>query len=442
MMKKLRVIYDGWGERWLLGQLADTGREIMFEYAPAAIERGLQLSPMHQPLPRPGSGAIAFKGEAHSYGLPGFIADALPDGWGMLLMDRALRMLGRNPREASVLERLAIVGERAIGALSFEPSDEDILPAEKLQLKELAKEVIALQADENSGANTADAQLRHLMQLGGSPQGARPKVLVDFNARTGQLSSGMPLAGSATPWLMKFPADSEHREVCAIEELYARVARHGGIDMPRSRFFDLGTKHSAFGVERFDRKVVFSEGDRKVVLSDSGRGLKDKQVLRVPVMSMSAYLQADHRLPSLDYETILLATLRITGDHRDVVKAFERCIFNVIMHNRDDHSRNFAFRMSEQGLWNLSPAFDLTYSFGPGGEHATSVAGHGKNIIRANLLQVAKAAGLSVKVALRCIDSWRDTAKCINRLVRELEIRRSTLAELVKSTAVRVELLK
>ena len=450
-MKKLRVIYDGWGERWLLGQLADTGREAMFEYAPAANERGLQLSPMHQPLPSPGSGGIAFKGEAHSYGLPGFIAGALPDGWGMLLMDRALRILGRNPREASVLERLAIVGERAIGALSFEPSDEDTLPAEKLQLKELAKEVTALQADENSGANTADAQLRHLMQLGGSPQGARPKVLVDFNARTGQLSSGMPFAGSATPWLMKFPAESEHREVCAMEELYARVARHGGIDMPRSRFFDLGTKHNAFGVGRFDRKVISPvgdrkvispEGDRKVVLSDGGRRLKDKQMFGVPVMSMSAYLQADHRLPSLDYETILLATLRITGDQRDVVKAFERCIFNVIMHNRDDHSRNFAFRMNEQGLWNLSPAFDLTYSFGPGGEHATSVAGYGKNISRAYLLQVAKSAGLSIKMAERCIDRWPDNAKSMNRLVRELEIRRSTPAELVKSTAARVELLK
>lgn len=422
-MKKLQVIYDGWGERWPLGMLADTGRDILFEYSAQAVERGLQLSPMHQPLPRAGAAVVSFKGEAHSYGLPGFIADALPDGWGMLLMDRALRKLGRNPREVSVLERLAIVGARAMGALSFEPSDEDILPAEKLQLKELAKEVIALQADENSGAGKADDQLRHLMQLGGSPQGARPKVLVDFNARTGQLSSGMPLAGSATPWLMKFPAESEHREVCAIEELYARVARHGGIDMPRSRFFDLGTKHSAFGVERFDRVV------------------RDKQVLRVPIMSMSAYLQADHRLPSLDYETILLATLRITGDQREVVKAFERCIFNVIMHNRDDHSRNFAFRMNEQGLWKLSPAFDLTYSFGPGGEHSTSVAGHGKHITRAQLMQVAKAGGISVQVANRCINEWLSGAQGMAKLLKELPIRRITLNYWMKSTASRIELL-
>jgi serine/threonine-protein kinase HipA len=431
-MRKLQVIYDGWGERWPLGTLADTGRGILFEYSSHAVERGLQLSPMHQPLPRAGAAAVSFQGEAHSYGLPGFIADSLPDGWGMLLMDRALGKLGRNPREVSVLERLAIVGERAMGALSFEPSDEDILPAEKLQFKELAKEVIALQADDNSGAGKADAQLRHLMQLGGSPQGARPKVLVDFNARTGQLSSGMPLAGSATPWLMKFPAESEHREVCAIEELYARVARHGGIDMPRSRFFDLGTKYSAFGVERFDRKVKLAEGDRVV---------KDKQVLRVPIMSMSAYLQADHRLPSLDYETILLATLRITGDQREVVKAFERCLFNVIMHNRDDHSRNFAFRMNEQGMWKLSPAFDLTYSFGPGGEHSTSVAGHGKHIARAQLLQVAKAGGMSLQVASRCIDDWLSSAQGMTKLLKELPIRRTTLNDLLKSMASRIELL-
>ena len=438
-MKKLSVIYDGWGERWPLGTLADTGRDILFEYSPQAVARGLQLSPLHQPLPRAGAAAVAFKGQSHAYGLPGFIADALPDGWGMLLMDRALRKLGRNPREVSVLERLAIVGERAMGALSFEPADEDVLPAETLQLKALAQEVMALQSDESAGNHATDAQLRHLMQLGGSPQGARPKVLVDFNTRTGRLSSGMPLTGSTTPWLIKFPATSEHREVSAIEELYARMARHAGMDMPRSRFFDLGTKSSAFGVERFDRELKPDMSAREVKPNKSDRLVKTTQVIRVPIMSVSAYLQADHRLPSLDYETVLLATLRLTGDQREVVKAFERCIFNVILHNRDDHSRNFAFRMDEQGLWKLSPAFDLTYSFGPGGEHATSVGGHGKHISRAHLLQVAKAGGVPIKTAQRCINEWVTAAKGMEKWARDLPIRRATLQGLLKSTAERLE---
>ena len=105
------------------------------------------------------------------------------------------------------------------------------------------------------------------------------------------------------------------------------------------------------------------------------------------------------------------------------------------MHNRDDHSRNFAYRLNEQGLWQLSPAFDLTYSFGPGGEHATSVAGHGKNITRAHLLQVAAAGGISTKVAVRTIDAWVKVTGGMGKLVRELPIRRNTLGELTKSIA-------
>ena len=429
-IKKLQVIYDGWRQRWPLGTLAESnvgsGQGILFEYTPQAIERGLALSPMHHPLPSAGA-SRSFQGASHAYGLPGFIADALPDGWGMLLMDRALRKLGRDPRSVSVLERLAIVGERAMGALSFEPSDEDVLPAERLELKALAQQVIALQTDHTAETDQADAQLRHLMQLGGSPQGARPKVLVDFNARTNQISSGMLLSGSTTPWLMKFPADSEHREVCAVEELYARIARAGGIDMPKSRAFDLGVKHSAFGVERFDRVVI-------------ARG-KDRSVIRVPIMSMAAYLQADHRLPSLDYETIFLATLKITGDQREVLKAFDRCLFNVLMHNRDDHAKNFAFRMDSQGLWKLSPAFDLTYSFGPGGEHSTSVAGHGKNIKREHLLKVAKTAGIAEKIALQRISHWCGTAS-IRRHAAALNIRKTTLTELEQGLRQRITLIQ
>jgi serine/threonine-protein kinase HipA len=382
---------------------------------------------MHHPLPRSGAAALAFQGVAHAQGLPGFIADSLPDGWGMLLMDRALRKLGRDPRRVSVLERLAIVGERAMGAFSFEPSEEDILPNERLELKALAKQVIELQADESLASDEAEKQLRHLMQLGGSPQGARPKVLVDFNTRTGQVSSGLPLQGSASPWLVKFPAQTEHREVCAVEELYARLARSGGMQMPKSSAFGLGAKYAAFGVERFDR-VVLAKG-------------KERGVIRVPIMSMAAYLQADYRLPSLDYETVLLATLQITGDQREVIKAFDRCIFNVIMHNRDDHAKNFAFRMDEQGLWKLSPAFDLTYSFGPGGEHSTSVAGHGRNITREHLLKVAKTAGIAARIANERIDHWCGKLKSLKRQSDGLAIRRSTLNELQQSLLARIGLI-
>lgn len=414
-MHKLNVIYCGWGEHWPLGTLADTGQQIVFEYTQQAIERGLQLSPLRQPLPRAGAAVQAFKGEPAFYGLPGFIADALPDGWGMLLMDRALRKAGRDPRQVSVLDRLALIGHRAMGALAFEPAQDGELPAEMLQLQALAEEVAQMQLAMD-GTAAADDALRHLMVLGGSPQGARPKVLLDFNPGSGAMSSGLALTPGAAPWLVKFPAGGEHREVSALEELYARVARHGGMDMPTSRCFDLGKQHSAFGVQRFDRYVAGGA------------------TLRVPLISLSALLQADHRVPALDYETLLLATLRITGDQREVAKAFERCVVNVLLHNRDDHSRNFAYRLDEQGFWKLSPTFDLTYSFGPGGEHATSVAGHGKNITHTHLLQVAKQGGVDIQKATRCIDHWVGVVRGLPEHVQDLPIRKTTLQSLVQTT--------
>ena len=431
-MKKLQVIYNGWGACWPLGTLADTGSGVVFEYSPQAVSHGFELSPLHHPLPLAGASTRTFKGEPHFYGLPGFIADSLPDGWGMLLMDRALRKAGRDPRSVSVLERLAIIGNTAIGALSFEPSQADFLPAEILSINSLAGEVRQLQpssqTDTATSAVKADAALQHLMQLGGSPQGARPKVLVDFDSQTGTITSGMPLTGSTRPWLIKFPAHAEHREVCAVEELYAQLARSGGMDMPHSQYFEVGAQHGAFGVERFDRLM---NGKAPVM-----------RIKRIPVLSLSGALHADHRVPSLDYESLLLATLRITGDQREVLKAFERCVFNVLMHNRDDHARNFAYCLNEKGFWTLSPAFDLTYSQGPGGEHSTSVAGHGKNITRAHLLQVAKTGGVKLKDAVNAIDHWVAVTSELAAVTKGLPIRRATVALLVKQVAGQCNLLR
>jgi serine/threonine-protein kinase HipA len=423
-VKKLKVVYQGWGERWPLGTLLDVGNTIVFEYDAAAIERGLELSPIHHPLPRPGAAPVTYQGERIFSGLPGFVADSLPDGWGMLLMDRALRRAGREPAAVSVLERLAIVGNTAIGALSFEPAQEDSSPKVELQLKDIAKRIAELQQDKAWTEKDAPDGLQQLLRLGGSPQGARPKVLANFNPRTGVVSTGETLTGAATPWLIKFPAEREHKEVCAMEELYARVARQAGHDMPKSRWFDLGAKYSAFGVERFDRALV-----------------KDKQgnksLLRIPVMSLSAMLQADHRLPSLDYETVLLATLRITGSQPELLKAFERCVLNVLLHNRDDHSRNFAFRLDANGYWKLAPVFDLTFSDGPGGEHSTSVLGHGQDITRAHLLALAKRCGVDAGAALAVLERIRKIEPALPKIAKSLPIRAASTKSLL--SAVRLQ---
>ena len=399
-MKKLQAIYAGWGECWTLGTLADTGQRILFEYSPQARQQGLELAPLRAPLAHVG----AISGEPFFMGLPGLIADALPDGWGLLLMDRAFRRAGRRLENISPLERLAFIGERAMGALVFEPADNIAAEPDDLELEQLAKDAAQVLVNED-----ADEALRHLLLLGGSPQGARPKVLVNFNPVSGRVSCGIE-QGEGEPWLVKFPAGDEHRDACAIEALYARLAAHCGLEMPESHFFDLDGCYSAFGVRRFDR-----EGG-----------------LRIPVQSLSSALHVDYRLPSLDYEMLLRLTRRLTGDEREVGKAFERCVFNVLTHNRDDHSRNFAFRLDRQRRWQLAPPFDLTFNEGPRGEHFTTIVGEGRAPARSHLLELARRAGISARQAEASIDRLCEGLSALPELATGLPIRKKRLATLRK----------
>jgi serine/threonine-protein kinase HipA len=402
-MTRLEVFYSGWGEHWRLGTLLDASGVIYFEYAAEAIAQGLALSPLKLPLPTAGAVAQAHKGLPQFMGLLGFIADALPDGWGMLLMDKALRRQGRNPAGVSVLERLAMVGNSSMGALTFVPHQDDVQDARVIDLLAIAKDMEAVQKEHASAAagDVTMAQLQHLLRLGGSPQGARPKALIDIDG---------------APWLVKFPAQGEHREVCAIEELYARFVRQRAA-MPPSRLFELGKQHSAFAVQRFDR------ADHSAM----------PRSMRVPMLSLAALLHADYRLPSLDYETVLLATTRLTGDLSETAKAFELAVVNALLHNRDDHAKNIAYRLNERRQWKLSPIFDLTYSTGPGGEHSTSYAGEGARPTRARLLQVAKTGGLRERQATEILDYWLDALAGLPQLAKELPIRTKSMND-IKAT--------
>lgn len=375
-MKLLHVLYQGWGEDWPLGRLADNGRDLLFEYSPEALRRGLQLSPRHLPL-RPG----AFSGfPDYQERLPGLIADALPDGWGRLVMDKLFRKNGMNPVQLSPLDRLAFIGNRALGALNFEPADArgELQPSDLnlLQLAEAAQDVVE---DKDTDA------LRQLVLLGGSPQGARPKVLVYYDAAGNRISNS-PLSGLA-PWLVKFPAQGEHQEVCYLEDLYARMARGCDLDMPATCTFDLGNRLAGFGIARFD-------------VEDG---------MRVPVHTLAGVLHA-HLQSGVDYTTFLRITRMLTRDEREVARAYERAVFNVVFNNRDDHAKNVAFRLGRDARWRLAPCYDLTFSEGPNGEHFMDVCGEGRNVKRSDLLELARQGGLAPDWARQVIDRFVEHA--------------------------------
>lgn len=400
-MKKLSVFYNGWGERWHLGTLADNGKQLLFEYAQTAIQQGLELSPVEVKLRSQAYGGFP----EHLQRLPGFIADALPDGWGILLMDRLFRRQGWAPEAMSPLDRLAFVSGHNMGALSFEPATTEALAPVDVQLLNLAREAQAVIAGQDSEA------LLQLALMGGSPQGARPKVLVHCDTRTGAMST-TPFPSSA-PWLVKFQAQNEHKEVCAIEALYAELAKLCSLDMPATRAFDLDKRLGAFGIERFDVE----------------RGM------RVPVLTLAGLLHADFKLPQLSYIDLLRAARFLTRDEREVVKAFERGVFNVLFNNRDDHSKNFSFRLGEDRLWRLAPCYDLTFSEGPGGEHQMDVQGKGRNIDRVDLLELARQGGVPRATAQQAIDRMTQQAAAFLATAKGRGIRPSTLKAMGEAVA-------
>ncbi|KVP59045.1 toxin HipA [Burkholderia ubonensis] len=384
MLEQVDVYYNGWGEHWRWGTLvsttAITGRPlIVFEYSDEARDRGLELSSYTLPLNGP---KLRRNFPPHQLALPGPVYDSLPDGWGMLLMDRLFKRRGLNPARIGPLERLAYIGNNAIGALSFEPvAPEGQAPEEDIPLDRLAAEVREVLQGEGGEF------LQTLLRVGGSPQGARPKVLVYRDPRTGAFTTAAMPGFEA--WLINFPAKEEHAEVCAIEMVYAECLRMCGIQTPDTLHFSLPNGLAAFATRRFDRH----DG------------------LRVPMQSLAAFTGADYKTAgALDYVNFLRATQMCTNDLREKALAYERAVFNVTFNNRDDHPKNFAYIMSPSGEWKLAPAYDVTFCEGPGGYHQMDVMGEALAIDRKAMLSLADEAEISADVAGGIVDRFCDVA--------------------------------
>ncbi|MGH8386249.1 MAG: type II toxin-antitoxin system HipA family toxin [Pseudomonas sp.] len=378
MLEQVEVYFDGWGQRWLWGTLVSTtaisGRpQIVFEFSNEAKSRGLELSSYTLPLKGP---QLRRDFPSHQLGLPGPVYDSLPDGWGMLLMDRLFKRRGLNPARVGPLERLAYIGNNAMGAMSFVPvAPEAQKPQAHISLELLAAEIKDVLNGEGGEF------LQTLMLVGGSPQGARPKALVYRDPQTGAFTTAAKSGFEA--WLIKFPAKEEHPEVCAIEMVYAECLRKCGIQTPDTQYFSLPNGQAAFASKRFDRL--------------------DGQ--RVPMQSLAAFTGADYQSPgALDYVNFLRATQMCSNDVREKAVAYERAVFNVAFNNRDDHPKNFAYVMLPSGAWQLAPAYDVTFCEGPGGYHQMDVMGEALEIHRDALLRLAEEAEVSVEAAGDLID--------------------------------------
>ncbi len=350
------------GRRLKVGRLALKGREILFEYDGAFLATKLELSPVHLPL-APG----VFVGQSNVLdGLMGVFDDSLPDGWGRLLIDRRAAELGLSVRSLSPLDRLTLVGARSMGALVYEPEialeDPTIV-----RLAELARET------ETVLKGTSGADLEQLIAIGGSPKGARPKVLLQLSP-TGEMHFGAKtIEPGFTAWLVKFRAKQDDPYSASLEHSYFLMAKAAGLDVPRTQVLGKAKRDPGyFAIERFDRVGA----------------------MRRHAHTLGGLLHLSHGYVALDYRDLLKLTRKLTRNEAAVAEMFRRACFNVFAHNRDDHTRNFAFVMDERGSWQPSPAYDLTFTDGPGGEHTMLIAGEGRAPSKEHLLKLAKECGL------------------------------------------------
>jgi len=388
-LSELNVYYNGGnGHAQLVGHLASFKKKIYFEYDAEFLKTGLNLSPFLLPL-KPGA-QTPQPGNPWN-GLFGVFNDSLPDGWGLLLMDRHLQSLGVEVQYLSPLDRLAYIGNRGMGALSYKPAKSMGKAGFDIDLGEIAASAISIYDGQISEC------LAEMAQAGGSPGGARPKVLV--HVKGDHLISGDgEVPEGYTPWVVKFFSAADGAETGRIEYAYSLMAKAAGIIMPETRLFEDKHGNAWFGIQRFDRV--------------------DGQ--RVHMHTLGGLVDADFRLPSLDYTDVLKVTQSLTRHAKDVEQAFTVMVFNVLARNRDDHSKNFSFLMNKEGEWRLAPAYDLTRSQGINGEHTTSVAGEGKAPGRPHMFKVGESVGLKpammeqvieqVSVAIGRWNEWCDMA--------------------------------
>lgn len=200
-------------------------------------------------------------------------------------------------------------------------------------------------------------------------------------------------------WLLKFPAHDEGVRASAVEYAFGEIATAAGLLTPQRRLISVSRSKRFFAVKRFDR----SSGNR-----------------RYHVQTLANLLHLNFRLPSNDYSDLLRATGALTRNSNDVARAFQQMVFNIVMHNRDDHTKNFAFVMADDGAWSLSPAYDLTFSRGPGGEHTMTVDGEGREPTLSHCLRLAEQVAIDPLEARRIVEkvntaaaAWRSTSSAV-----------------------------
>ncbi|TLD69809.1 type II toxin-antitoxin system HipA family toxin [Phragmitibacter flavus] len=385
--------------------LGDDGGVAAFQYDRDFLRSGMEVSPVMMPL---SERVFTFPGLARGTfnGLPGLLADALPDKFGNALIDAWLATQGRTSGSFNAVERLCYTGVRGMGALEFAPTvGPRLKQARKIEidaLVRLASEVLRERGGLKgtfAGKGRKEA-LNDILRVGTSAGGARAKAVIAWNPRTNEVRSGQVVAGEGFGyWLLKFDGVSGNRDkelddpqgFGAIEYAYALMAQEAGVVMSECRLLEEGGRRH-FMTRRFDRL-------------DGGEKLH--------MQSLCGLAHYDFNEPGVyGYEQVLGLIRQLGMGMEAVEQQFRRMVFNVVARNQDDHVKNIAFLMNKAGRWSLSPAFDVSYSYNPDGawtaRHQMTLNGKRDEFVLEDFRACGKAAMLKRGRAERILEEVRE----------------------------------
>ena len=386
----------------------DDGRgSANFEYDSSFLRSGRQVTPLTMPL---GTAIYSFPALAQEtfHGLPGLLADSLPDRFGNAVIDAWLAAQGRSPEDFNSVERLCYVGVRGMGALEFVPATGPGYrqsAVEVAALVELAGEILARRGGFTGSLRTPQRQqaLQSILRVGTSAGGARAKAIIAWNPATGEVRSGQIAAGDGfSCWLLKFDGVTGNRDrelddphgYGLIEYAYHRMAQAAGITMAECRILSEGGRNH-FMTRRFDRTAAGG---------------------KIHMQSLGALAHYDFNRPGANsYEQALGVIQRLGLGKPAVEEQFRRMAFNVVARNQDDHVKNIAFLMDRSGRWSLAPAFDLTYSYNPTGPwtgaHQMSLNGKREGFAAGDFAACARNAAMQRGRAADILRQVRDAVR-------------------------------
>ncbi len=393
MIKSVNVYLHQNSTKIDVGRLVYKNRNIYFEYDKKFLLSGIEISPYKLPL----KSGVHICDDRVFDGLFGVFADSLPDGWGKLLLDRHLLSKGIEFSKITALDRLCYIGSYGVGALSYEPKEEEMINLNtKIILDDIAFSSSAILKGDSSD------MIDELLVMEGSSGGARPKVMLQINSENNMIHGSQKLQEGYEHYMIKFSNTTDFAESGKLEYIYSLIARDAGINMPHTKLLS-SSKNSYFAIKRFDR---------------------DQYDNRFHIHTVAGLTHSDFRIPSLDYDDILTLTFHLTKDIEQLKEMFRLATFNLLVHNRDDHAKNFSFILKDN-IWRLAPAYDLTFSYGPGGEHSTMYMGEGKNPNLGHLEKLAKKH--NIKEYLKIISEVKESISFFKKYAKKYELSDETI---------------